>query len=765
MIGRTLSHYRIEENLGEGGMGTVYRARDVRLDRNVAIKVLRVDAASDPERQKRFVREAKAASALNHPNIVTIYDIDRADGNDFIAMEYIQGNTLASLIGRKGVAPCDALIFAVDIVEALAAAHAAGIVHRDIKPTNIMVNDKGRVKVLDFGLAKLTEPVSADNLGSAQTSNFREAPQTAEGTIVGTVAYMSPEQAEGKPVDSRSDIFSFGAVLYELISGRRAFQGETTVSTLAAILREEPKPLRAMISDVPSELEKIISRCLRKDPNRRFHHMVDLRVSLEEVLSDLRNLAEQGEASAREEHPGAEASPSIAVLPFADMSPQKDQEYFCDGITEELINALAKVEGLRVAARTSAFQFKGKAEDIGKIGTQLKVRMVLEGSVRKAGDRLRVTAQLINVADGYHLWSERYDREMKDVFAIQDEIARAVVDTLKIKLFGEVGRQLVKRYTEDLEAYDLYLRGHYYWNKWHSEAARKGIEYFERAIGKDPNYAPAYARLAECLACLGYWGISTGEVWKKAKTAAVKALEIDDTLAEAHVSLGVISSLCDWKWSEADKEFKRAIELNPGLAGAHSWYAVHLPAVGRLDEALAEAKVALRLDPLSMLTNGGLGSTLYIRREYDQAVDQLQKTLELDPANPRVYYYLGRSYIGKAMLEDASAALQRGSQSSGGDLRLLGVLGHCYALMRRRREAEKLLDELKSRQEPSNLAPFSLALIYVGFGDTGEAFLWLEKALEERSGGLRYLKVDPLLDSLRPNPRFNNLVERMGLPR
>ncbi len=766
MIGQRVSHYRIMEKVGEGGMGAVYRARDLHLDRPLAIKVLRPQAIADPERKKRFVQEAKAASALNHPNIVTIYDIDRADGIDFIAMEYVQGKTLDQLIGRKGLTIGEALKYAAELAGALATAHAAGIVHRDIKPTNIMVTDKGFIKVLDFGLAKLAEPVGSDAFSSAQTGSFEKAPRTAEGTIVGTVAYMSPEQAEGKSVDSRSDIFSFGSVLYELVSGRRAFQGETTISTLAAVLREEPKPLKEVVSDVPAELEKMIARCLRKDPNRRFHHMMDLKVALEELGAELHNLAKQRESGMAKESRSPETPPSIAVLPFADMSPQRDQEYFCDGITEELINALAKVEGLRVASRTSAFQFKGKAEDIGKIGSQLKVRMVLEGSVRKAGDRLRVTAQLIDVAEGYHLWSERYDREMKDVFAVQDEISQAVVNTLRIKLLGQPSAHLVKRATENLEAYDLYLRARSYQNRWHAEGMKKAVEYYGRAVTIDPMYAAAYAGMAEAYAMLAYWTMSPIEIWNQAKVVALKALEIDDTLGEAHSSLGVILSFYDWDWAAAEREFKRAIGLNPAFTHAHTFYSVYLLAVGRLDEALIEIKRAIELDPLSLDTNGSLGCAFYFRREYDEAIEQFRKTLELDPSHPRAYYYLGRAYIGKAMFEEAVAALQRGSQCSGSDLRILGVLGHAYALMDKRNEAQKLLDEFKAPSKPGfpSFSVFSRALIHIGFGENDQAFECLEQLCEERSTLLHWPKVDPLFDSLRSDPRLQDLLRRIGLP-
>jgi serine/threonine-protein kinase len=755
MIGQRLSHYQIVEKLGEGGMGTVYRARDLHLDRPVAIKVLRADAVRDPERQKRFVREAKAASALNHPNIVTIYDIDQADGVAFIAMEYVEGQALDALIRRGRLELEKALHYAVQIADALAKAHSTGIIHRDLKPSNLMVTEAELVKVLDFGLAKLVEPAGSGEQDKTASAEVSEGLKTEEGIILGTVAYMAPEQALGQAVDARSDIFSFGSVLYEMVTGRRAFSGQTRLSTLTAILWDQPRAASDLVREIPAELERILARCLEKDPNRRFPHMLDVKQRLEEVRAG-------GKGAGR----GQEAIASIAVLPFADMSPQKDQEYFCDGIAEELINALSKVEGLRVASRTSSFQFKGRAEDIREIGAKLNARLILEGSVRRAGERLRVAAQLISVADGYHLWSERYDREMKDIFAVQDDISQAVVSTLKIKLLGKVAGHLVKRSTEDLEAYDLYLRGRSYWSKWHSEGMRKAVDFFERAIARDPTFAAAHAGLGYAYAMLGYWTMSPTEVLKKAKAAALKALEIDETLAEAHLSLGWILDFCDWDWSGAERELKRALELNPASADAHNAYGVLLSATGRPREALLENKKAYELDPLSVNVNGSLGCTLYFRREYDQAIEQFQKTLELEPGHPRAYYYLGRAYIAKSMFEPAVTALQQGGDCSGRDLRILGVLGHAYVLMGKRSEAERLRDELKLVPPKPGYPSFSLfsrALVHIGLGEKEPALQCLEQLYQERSTLLHWLKVDPLFDPLRPDGRFADLLRGMGL--
>ena len=445
MTGKTISHYKILDKLGEGGMGVVYKARDSHLDRFVAVKVLPPEKVVDPLRKMRFVREAKSASALNHPNIITIYDIDEQDGVDFIVMEFVDGKTLEELIGREGLAVDESLKYAVQIADALAAAHEADIIHRDLKPGNVMVTGKGLVKVLDFGLAKLTEQPVGE---SDNTVTFQA--ETAADAIVGTPAYMSPEQVERKPLDTRSDIFSFGVVLYEILTGRRAFRRKTVISTMTAILREEPKPVSETMKDVPLELDKIVARCLRKDRGRRSQHMADVKLALEEVQ--------------RPSPQRPDSRPSVAVLPFVNMNRDEESEFFCDGITEDIINALTKVEGLRVAARSTSFQFKGESPKVREVGESLGVSAVLEGSVRRVGKRLRITTELVSVADGFQMWSERYDRVMEDIFDIQDEISRAIVETLKVKLVGEQKEQIVKRYTGNIEAYNLYLKGRFYWN-------------------------------------------------------------------------------------------------------------------------------------------------------------------------------------------------------------------------------------------------------------------------------------------------------------
>ncbi|MFQ5641986.1 MAG: protein kinase, partial [bacterium] len=520
MIGKTISHYKIVQKLGGGGMGIVYKAEDTKLKRTVALKFLPQDLTRDQEAKERFLHEAQAASALDYPNICTIYEIDETeDGQMFICMAYYEGATLKLLIDNCQLTIYQSIEIAIQVAQGLAKAHEQGIIHRDIKPANIMVTRDGVVKIVDFGLAKLA--------GVTQI--------TRTGTTMGTVAYMSPEQTRGETVDQRTDIWSLGAVLYEMLTAQLPFRGDYEQAVVYSILNEEPEPLAELGIKVSAKLEQIVAKALAKSPDRRYQKM-------KEMLTDLRVLKKESEAeSTKEVLTKKKPALSIAVLPFVDMSSQKDQEYFCDGMAEELIDAMTKIEGLQVVSRSSAFQFKGESPDIRKVGEKLNVNHVLEGSVRKAGNRLRITAQLINVEDGYHLWSEKYDREMEDVFAIQDDIARTIVSTLKIKLVGEQEAPLVKRHTDNLEAYNLYLKGRYFWNKRHEGGMQQAMEYFNQALEKDPAHALAYSGLADCFIILGFYTyLPPKEAFSKAKALAQKALEIDDTLGEAHTSLGFV---------------------------------------------------------------------------------------------------------------------------------------------------------------------------------------------------------------------------------
>jgi len=744
MIGKTVSHYKILDKIGEGGMGIVYKAQDIRLDRIVALKFLPKHLLCDEEAKTRFVHEAKAASALDHPNIATIYEIDEVEGECFISMAYIEGKSTKELIKEGKLSLQEILKIGIQMAEGLSKAHQRGIVHRDIKSDNIMFTNDGLVKIMDFGLAKL-----------------KGAPKlTKTGTTTGTMQYMSPEQAQGMGVDQRSDIFSFGVVLYEMITGQLPFKGEHEAAIIYSIVNETPEPLARYKANVPAGLERIVGKAMEKNPEIRYQHADDL-------LADLRKLKNELVSIIWKEQPSAKKSESsIAVLPFVDMSPEKDQEYFCDGMAEELINALTKIEKLQVASRTSAFQFKGEAHDIHEIGKKLKVQTVLEGSVRKARNRLRITAQLVNVADGYHLWSEKYDRDMEDTFAIQDEISLAIVDKLKVKLLGGEKENLVKRYTDDIEAYNLYLRGRYFWSKRTEQGLKQGIEYFKKAIKKDVRYALAYAGLADSYSLLcSYHILSPEESIPRAEIAAKRAMEIDDSLAEAFEALAHVRILCDWTWSESEQEFKRAILLNPNFATARQRYSLLLTVMGQLDEAMVQIKQARELDPLSLIINTDVALIFYIARQYEKAIEQARSVIDMDPNFGVAHFVLGLAYEQKKSYKDAIAELQEGINASGGITVMTGALGHTYAVSGNRDKAVRVLHELKEISKRRYVSPYSIAMVYTGLGEKDQAFEWLQRACEDRSVWLihLHLKVDPRLDSLRPDPRFTALLEKMRL--
>jgi eukaryotic-like serine/threonine-protein kinase len=739
MIGRTISHYQVLEKLGSGAMGTVYKARDLKLDRLVAIKFISQGLPS--EHKSRFIHEAKAASALDHINVCTIYEFGETDEGDlFIAMAYCPGQNLRARLERGPLPLGEAVHIATQIAEGLAKAHSVGVLHRDIKPGNVMLTLDGVTKIVDFGLAKLPH----------------EAGLTSTGAVFGTVPYMSPEQLKGKTLDHRTDIWSWGVTAYEMLAGQQPFRGETELSTADAILNQEPPLLTQLRPEVPFELERIVSQALHKSPQERQHNA-------EELVRALRSISLPSASGIVTQDAGP-APASVAVLPFVNLSTEADSEYFSDGLTEELIHTLSCLPNLRVVSRTSAFEFKSKPQDIRKIGEQLKVSTVVEGSVRKLGQKLRISAQLVSVADGYCLWSQRFDREMKDVFEVQDEIAQTIADMLKVKFGQDTDRALIKRRTGNLEAYDLYLRGRFQWNKRSGEGFQRALECFERALVQDPNYAAAYSGIADYHIAVASWGLEIPrEAWPKAMTAAARALEIDDTLAEAHASMGTVRMWYEWNWKEAEREFLRAIELNPGHPNAHIQYNLLLVQTGRFDEAEREVRAALLSDPLSIPANTYLAGVFHYRREYDRSLERCGRALELDPDDIELHVVLALNYEQKGMYRQAIRELEKARELSGNNTLIFGPLGSCYAACGEKAQAMKLIEELDRASQLTYVAPITWAMIYLSLRERDLAFQWLEKAAEARDVLLCYLGVGPIYDCISGDPRYTKLLQHIGL--
>ena len=711
-------------------MGVVYKAEDTKLKRTVALKFLSPLLHQDTAARGLIIREAQAAAALDHPNICTVYEINEFEGKTYIAMAYIEGRSLMDKIASGPLKVEDAVDIGRQVAEGLKAAHEKGIIHRDIKPANIMLTEKGLAKIMDFGLAK----------------QERGADVTRTMAVMGTVAYMSPEQALGEKVDQRTDIWSLGCVLFEMLTGRHPFKSEDGQSVVSSILKKEVPSVSKLRGSIPVDLETIIQKCLEKDQRSRYGDGAAL----------LEALKSAGAAAPKARQP------SIAVLPFVDMSPRKDQEYFCDGIAEELINGLTQVRDLRVVARTSAFAFKGKDLDMRDIGRTLNVDTVLEGSIRQAGTRLRITAQLISVEDGYHLWSEKFDREMDDIFAIQDEITGRIVSKLTADIGG---MRPVQKSTQpsSLEAYDLYLRGRYFWNRFSFD---KAVTLFQQAIEKDPNYAPAYAALADAYAFLsiGFDILPSHDAMPKAREAARKALELDPTMAEAYVSLGIIATWYDWDREAAKNFFRKALQLNPNYAGAHLWFESYLTYLeGKFEEAVAELERAQELDPLNLMIKVRLGFMSYYMRDFDRCIARFEKILDLEPNFPLGYLGLMEGFGQKGMFEEAIAAGEKAMALGGQGGTFIGPLGAYYAFAGKKDKALDHLAQLKERSEKGHVSSFWVGAIHCSLDQLDEAFEWFERAYRERDSTLMYITVVPALDALRSDPRYGLLLQKMGL--
>ena len=791
MIGQTISHYRIVEQLGAGGMGVVFKAQDGRLERAVALKFLPENLAQQPQALERFRREARAASALNHPGICTIYDIGEQDGRAFIAMEFIDGETLRNHIHGKALPVEELLELGIQIAEVLDAAHAEGIIHRDIKPANIFVTKRGRAKVLDFGLAKLVPKgvaIADDDPGGETSSSTSIA-----GIISGTPSYMSPEQVRGDVLDARTDIFSLGLVLYEMATGRQAFGGGTGGAIIEAVLMRPPVSVRSVNSDIPPALEAIIDKALHKDREQRYQHAADLLADLQQLKRDI-DSGRRDQAGDSASLLGSTADPasktgalrsraptqqtgsfraprvtktidSLAVLPFQNVSRDPENDYLSDGITGSLINNLATVPKLRVMAQSTVFRYKGREIDPQAVGRELNVRAVLTGRMMQSGGSLRIGTELVDVATGSQLWGAQFDRKPGDIFVIQDEISNEISGKLRLQLTRAEKKRLVKRHTEDAEAYRLYLQGRHHWNRWTEEGFYKAIGYFQQAIQKDPSYALAYAGVADSYVLLGWNSyLPPKDAFPKAKVAAMSALEIAPDLGEAHTDLAAVLWLHDWQWPEAQKEFQRALELNPCYPTANHYYAECLMTMGRNAEALTRMKKSLELDPLSLIINVAIGWAYYHGLQYDEAVAQLLRTVELDPNYPMTCWILGLVYRKTARYDLAISAGEKAVNLSGGSPLMRAALAQTFATAGEAQEAIQILDELQKLAKERYVVPHFFAGIYVGLGDHDRALEYLEKSYAEHCHWLIYLHLDPSMDDLRNDPRFQDLLRRVGLP-
>ena len=825
--GTNFGPYKVLDSLGAGGMGEVYLARDTRLGRKIALKFLSVDFTKDEDRVQRFQQEARAASALNHPNLITIFEIGEVDSVHFISTEFIEGETLRRRISPMRLSTLETCDIAIQVASALTAAHAAGITHRDIKPENIMVRPDGVVKVLDFGLAKLTEPKTPDDSIVDQQAPTKivltkKVVDTDPGVVMGTVSYMSPEQARGMTVDARTDIFSFGVVLYEMISGRVPFEGASFGDVISGILSKRPVPLARYADDVPPELERIVSKALAKDRDQRYQTIKDLLIDLKRLRQRLEVEAEFEHSSphdwsrdaAVERRSGAEMSgardtappdsiptplratssaeylitgikrhkktsffvlsaaviavvamtfiggrrsiDSVAILPFANLTGDPKMEAITDEITEGVIDHLYRLPGVRVISYGSIEQYKGQQLDPGAVGRELGVSAIMIGRISKRDDVLTLGAELIDARDKTRLWGEQQKVKFSELMMAHHRLARSVSEKLGLKLSDEQRKAL--------DAEELYETGRNYWNQRTTDGLNKGIDYFEKAVALKPDYAVAHAGLADCRNMLATYGArAPAEEFPKAKAEALKALEIDDSLAEAHVSLAYALFRGDWKWADSEKEFRQALAMNPKSAQAHQWYANLLVTLGRTDEAIAHTKLAQELDSASLIIRSHLGFLFFFAHRYDDSIAACQKVLELDPTFFAVRRYLGQAYAQKGKYDQAVGEFQKSVAGSGGSPLMRAELAHTLAIAGKKDEAEKILAELKQLATEHYISAYSIALIYSGLGNKDETFNALERAFQDRADYLVFLKVDPRFDWLHSDTRFASLVERVGL--
>lgn len=768
MIAETISHYRIIKELGAGGMGEVYLAVDTRLGRQVALKFLPASFQYDPDRRTRFLAEARATSSLRSPHIAAIYDIGEHEGTMFIVMEYVEGEVLSSKLKRGPLAVREVIDVATQIADALAEAHALGIVHCDVKSSNLIVNERGFAKMLDFGLAK------ADELGiqEADDRTRKVGEQTAIGVVSGTLSYMSPEQALGRAFDHRSDVFSLGVVIYEMLSGRLPFGGDSTTEVIDKIIHSDPPAISRLNYAVPPELERITRKCLEKEPDRRYQ-------SMREMLTDLRNLQRDEDSGGHTEaglkrkteaigrSRARRSIDSLAVLPMENLSPEQETEYLSDGITESIINNLSQIPRLRVMARSTVFRYKGRDSiDPREVGYELGVRAVLVGRVLHRGDSLVIKVELVDTNDGSHLWGANYNKRWSDIFSIEEEISREISDALKLKLTRAQKKGLARRYTENAEAYQLYLKGRYHWNKRTEDGIRKSIEYFEQAIALDRKYALAYAGLADAYNLMAsYSAKPLATPFLRAKATALKALSLDDRLAEAHAALAAVKLWREFDWEGGERGFRKAIELNPSYSTAHLWLSLYLAAVEKMDEALSEIRLAHELDPLSRVINLNLARVFYFARQYDESIDQCRKTIEMYPEYLIAHRRLGIAYGEKRMFEEAESEFKKALAISENDTETMSAMSYTYAASGRIEDARKILERVNALAKNAYVSPYSLARIHVGLGEIDWAFECLETTYKARHGILTYLKVEAAFDRLRSDSRFADLLLRMGLSR